>query len=116
MIFMYENGRRIDGYRKKRLHKRKLKRRYAKKYYLGDHETDWNTLAIRYENRWGSSPEYWKDNYLSGPRKYARRSTSRKIRSQFKSDISKCKDFEDHSPAIHHGKYRKYFDYDWTIW
>ena len=45
---MYENGKRVNGYRRKRIHKRKMKQSYAKGWVYGEGMTAWNNLVLEY--------------------------------------------------------------------
>lgn len=58
--------------------------------------------------------QYWNEFYLSGPRGFAKRSTNRRIRQQYREMIAN-NDPED--IMAHQGsEYQKEFDYAWTIW
>ena len=122
---MYENGRRINGYQKKRLHKRKVKKAYAKTYCWGSGEYSWSMMVAKYRDeprdRWGHPLDYWKDYSLTGPRRYAKSQTNNVLRREFKNQCQKAMlaDFDDtydYMPQIVNGTYRKYYDYTWTVW
>ncbi len=122
---MYENGRRVNGYQRKRLHKRKVKKSYAKTWYYGDGEYAWNYLVIQYKDeprsKWGHPLDYWKEISLSGPRAHAKKQTNKALRREFKNHESKIvlAEFEDsmeHLPRLANGDYRRYYDYSWTVW
>lgn len=83
----YENGRKINHYFNMKYGKYKAKKK-TNSYY--DFYCD--------------KEKYWKFCYLSGCRKFAKRSTNRKIRNNKKLELKNPSD------------YRKVFDYDWTIW
>lgn len=112
---MYENGKRVNGYHRKRIHKQESKNKFAKTWWYGNSAGDWNQMVIDYlrdpEYR---SLDYWKTFYLSGCRKVAKTSTSRRLRNIFKSYVAR-EDY-DNIPVLNNADYRKYFDYDWTIW
>ena len=114
---MYENGRRVNGYQRKRLHKRKIKKAYAKTWYYGDGEYAWNILVAQYKDeprsKWGHPLDYWKDISISGPRSYAKKQTNKAIRRQFRN----CeREMLDEIPRLTKGYYRRYYDYAWTVW
>ena len=119
---MYENGMRIQGYQRKRLHKRKVKKSYAKNYLYGNKEGNWDALVIMYQDmpptKWGHPLNYWKDYSLTGPRSYAKNQTNRTLRREFKNQSRRIiyDDSYDYMPYINNGNYRKYFDYDYTVW
>lgn len=122
---MYENGRRINGYQKKRLHKRKVKKAYAKTYCWGSGEYSWSMMVAKYRDKprdhWGHPLDYWKDYSLTGSRCYAKSQTNNILRREFKNQCRKAMlaDFDDtydYMPQIVKGTYRKYYDYDWTVW
>lgn len=120
---MYENGRRIEGYRKKRLHKRKQKNTYAKTWSYGDRESgmDWTALKIyafnRAKTRYGSDADYtldyWKYYNSSKQRTAAKRETARRARQQFRERVNTCADWEEFEGL---DPYKKIFDYDWEVW
>ena len=120
---MYENGKRVKGYQKKRLHKRKMKNSYAKAWCYGNGETSWNELVLEFKDepkdRHGGHPlDYWKEYSLSGPRTLAKEQTNRALRREFKnqSRMIMIDDEYDYVSYLSNGNYRKYFDYDWTVW
>ena len=97
---MYENGKRVNGYHRKKIHKRILKKKH--RIWYADYHTD-NTNADK---------EYWKQFYLTGPRKVAKDCTNRKIRRTYnKYNMLNTEDMARPTNAM----YRKYFDYWWTI-
>lgn len=118
---MYENGARVKGYAKKRLHKRKLKKRFLgsmwgypqyKSYedYLANHKPYYFGWGYDFE----PNQKYWQKVYVTGSRKLAKDQTNRKIRRKFRDEIQKGE--YDSLPACHGAEYQKYFDYMWTIW
>lgn len=115
---MYERGRRVKGYAKKRLHKRKLKKQFLEhlwgypqyksyKDYLANHKPLWDPDSA-------PNTRYWQKVYVSGCRKLAKDQTNRKIRRRYKTDIQKGE--YEMLPAIKGAGYRKYYDYWWTVW
>lgn len=121
---MYENGKRVNGYQKKRKHKNYLKKKYAKSYFYGNEAHDWNTMVIALKdverNKHGRHPlDYWRAFYLSGCRKYAKNTTNRILRQHGREicyDAQYYNDLEDVENLPRNGKYRKHFDYGWTVW
>lgn len=115
---MYENGKRVNGYHRKMLHKRAMKDKYVKTWFYGHISgLSWEEFLKYIRSRdWYSEDDlhYWRTFYLSGCRSYAKYCTARKIRSVTKQAVTK-QDYDD-ILNIDRGMYRKYFDYDWTIW
>ena len=56
---------------------------------------------------------YWETYYLSGPRKYAKQATNRKIRAKYR-DMIKTTDLEE-IQVLSGADYEKEFDYWWTV-
>lgn len=109
---MYENGKQINHYASKMIHKRKQKNKYRRSYFGGYICASWEDYAAHaYEF---NDLKYWREWYLSGPRQFARDCTNQKLRSSFREEISK-EDYED-MYAPQNGEYRKFFDYAWTVW
>ena len=107
---MYENGRQINRYANKMIHKRKMKRKFLEGGYIS--YAGWDSyVAHSNERTW---LEYWKYYYISGTREFARRCTRRKIRAGFRQDLARL-DVEDMF-APQRGQYKKFFDYAWTVW
>ena len=120
---MYENGKRLNRYARMMLHKRNMKKRYAKQWAYGSGSTDWNTLVIQFRNSHPGTdclqPNYWKDFYLSGSRQYAKGATNWKLRAKWHNDSSRILlNYNDESDCsrIFGGEYRKYYDYIGTVW
>ena len=84
---MYENGKRVNGYQKKRLHKRKVKNSYAKIYCYGDGEYTWRMLVTEFKDeprmKWGHPLDYWKNYSLTEQRSMAKEQTNRALRREF---------------------------------
>ena len=118
---MYENGRRVKGYQRKRLHKRKVKQAYAKGWVYGEGMTVWNKMVIQYKDeeptKWGHPLDYWKDYSRSNLRTHAKKQTNKAVRREFTNQHSKIllTDGEDF-PRLTNGDYRRYYDYNWTVW
>ena len=122
---MYENGKRVNGYQKKRLHKRKVKNSYAKIYCYGDGEYTWRMLVTEFKDepreKWGHPLDYWKDYSLTEQRSMAKNQTNRTLRREFNNYknlicLEDIEDFMDYMPYLSNADYRKYFDYAWTVW
>lgn len=122
---MYENGRRVNGYQRKRLHKRKMKKSYAKTWCWGNTETNWNSMVLMYKDepraKWGHPLDYWKEYSLSNPRTFSKKKTNRTLRRDFnnlsrKIIYSDFEDTHDYLPKVSNGTYRKYYDYDYNVW
>ena len=114
---MYQNGKRVNGYQRKRLHKRKVKQSYAKSWIYGDGMTAWNNLVIEFKDeprtKWGHPLDYWKDYSRSDLRQEAKRQTNRALRREFKDILRN--EFDDF-PKLASGEYKRYYDYGWTVW
>lgn len=102
---MYENGKRIQGYQKKRLHKRRMRNGYAKAYG----KDNWKVLMI-------DAPFhcYWKEPNISGLYSYAKGRTNDILRNNFKNLSRKALlvlDFDEEElyGNLTKGKYRKYY-------
>lgn len=115
---MYQDGVRVNGHCKKRLHKKKMKERYAKKcaYWYGSPE--WNEIVAKYKNqeptKYGHPLDYWKEFSLSELRKRAKHCSNSKLRSECKKEICcMAKDDEamENYDAMHGATYQKHFDY-----
>ena len=106
---MYENGKQINHYANKMIHKRHQKNKYRRNW-IGDlRYASWEDYLAHEDDL-----KYWKEWYLSGPRKFASDCTNSKIRAGFRSDLAN-EDYED-MYAPQHSDYKKYFDYAWSVW
>lgn len=119
---MYENGKRVKGYQKKRLHKCKVKNSYAKSYYYGDGEYTWKMLVTEYKDeprsKWGHPLDYWKDFSNTEQRSLAKRNTNRALRREFNNRKNQIiiDEIDDYMPYLSNADYRRYYDYAWTVW
>lgn len=109
---MYENGKQMNRYANKMIHKRKQKKKYTRSYFRGYRGASWEDYCAHAEE-WDDL-EYWKEWYLSGSRKFASECTNSKLRSCLKNDLSHMDYEEMYAPQ--HGEYKKFFDYAWTVW
>ncbi len=107
---MYENGKRIKGYQRKRLHKRKIKGAYANIYSWDD----WTEFVSKHKdeprNSWGHPLDYWKKFSLSERRTYAKAQTNRRIRRHFRDYVG-TEDIE----YLSNSEYKRFFDYNWEV-
>ena len=121
---MYENGKRVNGYKRKRIHKRKMKQRHADNWFYGSGSKTMSWPEFKaYAEAQMADPiygefrshilDYWKTSYLTGPRQYAKRETARRSRQQFREAVNKCADWNDFEGLP---SYHKVFDYAWTVW
>jgi len=113
-------------YDRKCAHKRALKKRHAVLWQRYDPAADEAKSCADYVELMSSYPHarhvdprnggytYWETFYLSGPRKFAKRCTNRKIRGTFRELIANA-DPED-VPTLRGSDYEKLFDYFWTIY
>lgn len=116
---MYENGKRVNNYSKKRLHKQKMKNHFAKIWFWGSAEMSYNTIERFYNRRFpGESIDYWKRWYFSGKRRLAKDNTNRKLRQLGREHCQKAKiaDIEEMARLPQGSEYQKYFDYGWEVW
>lgn len=102
---MYQNGARIKGYLRKRLHKRKMKDRISEK--VSNSKDSWSAVKEYY-------PYYWKEYFLSERRKYAKRTTNRAIRQEFNDMYGKIV-FDEYELNNNLNAYRRYCDYNWEV-
>ena len=96
---MYENGKQVNRYAAKMIHKRRQKNLCRRKYFGGIRGSSWEDYVAHLGER--DSLKY----YLSGPKGFAKRQTNRVLRSRLRK--------EDHLPQG--AEYRKYFDYWWAV-
>ena len=98
---MYENGVKCVGYNRKRLHRRKLKKRFATVYgytSVGFMFLDVTRQVMKDEQRFGHPFQNWAKKYWRYDPKNTRydgilrRAEIRKRRHQEKSDIQKMMD------------------------
>ena len=91
---MYENGRRLNRHRRQYLHKRKMKERYARKYFCYGGYRDWNEMLIMYREqdpdmKWNPLDywrEWYKGDYTKFMEKQARRRTRRALKREMMED------------------------------
>ncbi len=122
----------LNRYARMRRHKRHLKQLHANKYnryYISADEQEEKESYRKYadeDNLWlrrfcdprNDGYTYWCTFYISGPRKYAKSSTNRKIRSKFKSMGLKHMNAEalEDVMTMRGADYEKEFDYFWEIY
>lgn len=131
---MYENGKKLTKYAKKRKHIDKQKQRFLHNPFMGSangmtYEQYVATRNVEDMNyRWGCHNDkpwckrYWCFAYLTGPRQYAKDMTNSAIRNHSRHKVAEFlllneeewDDF-DHEIEQHNG-YQKHFDYWWTIY
>ena len=106
-----------------RKHKKKLKQRYGHGLYNGHrtnlrlHEDECRENYGNRANARNGGYEYWQSVYLTGPRKIAKDGTNSAIRSMYRDMLNTIDvEYADEIDALNNADYRKYFDYDWTIW
>ena len=119
---MYENGYRVNGFRKKRLHKRKMQQRHIDSWFYGDGSPgamSWNAFKAYVEKTANEgypvsdALEYWKTYYASGRRQQAKRETARRSRQEFREAVNKCVDFDEFDGLT---AYHRMYDYAWEVW
>ena len=108
---MYENGKQINHYANKMIHKKKMKQGFLHGPYRWQHTTweDFTAHLGPYD-----TTDYWKTCYLSGVRAYAAYKCKRKIRADFRRDA--VKKYYSQMYAPQHGEYKKIADYWWIIY
>ena len=109
---MYENGKQMNRYANKMIHKRKLKDIYRRNWRGDPRAASWEDF-VSHADEWDDL-RYWREWYLSGPRKFAKGCTNKALRSGFPEEFSQ-EDLED-LYAPQHGEYKKSFDYMWSVW
>ena len=98
-------------------HKSKIKRSHAKEWRC----SSWNSLVLESERpdniyRTTSPLDYWKHYYKDSENKrYAKRTTNRAIRNQFRDKV-RIMDFEESPVAMHGAQYQYFFDYGWFVY
>lgn len=116
---MYENGRRVNGKPRKRIHKRKMQEKHARKW---GQPQGWKQMKVQYAHWTDSAHDplrYWKDYSLSGPRQYAKDCTNSKLRAVIRDEVARAlkdAEFMETCESMRGAQYRKRYDYDWTIW
>lgn len=119
---MYQNGERLNHYARKRMHKKKMKKAYAKTWYYGSSCGSWNSICLEVERGdYPYSPKalnYWNTFYLSGCRKYAKSCTSATLRAENRKldYLVRHDDYEDFPQNTRKGDYRRYYDYGWCVY
>ena len=117
---------RLNRYARKCKHKHVQKKRHAVKFGRYDPRFDEDEARGDYiedvvnfprakwlEHRNGGYA-YWDEFYLSGSRRFAKQSTNRKIRSEFRDLLAN--EHHDNIPTLRGSDYEKWFDYLWTIY
>ena len=115
-------------YTNKRIHKRKMEKKFANQWHYGrarpgdvkllreqlmrEAEEDewWRMIHPPRNGGW----EYWKTYSLTGRRQYAKKYSDRRIRQKYRQLIHNL-DPEDVT-APRGADYEKEYDYNWTIW
>lgn len=112
----------LNRYARKRQHKRELKKKHAIAFRNYDVNADEDYCrrsheeykGCKYEDVRNDGYNYWDQFYLSGPRKYAKECTNRKIRAMYRALIAN--EILSEIIAPQGSDYEKLFDYFWTIW
>ena len=112
---MYQNSVLVRGHAKKRLHKSKMAKSFLRSNYRHEYKSYGDYLANCPDvDTWccGSDGKerrerYWRRLYLTGPRKYAKRTTNRVLRAKFRNS-NRYIDVDATLPR--YSQYRKYFD------
>ena len=109
---MYENGKQMNRYANKMIHKRKLKDKFRNDWFRRPCAS-WEDYAA-HRDEYFDDLRYWRISYDSGVRKFASDCSNSRLRSEYKNELAHV-DYED-MYAPQHADYRKHFDYWWTIW
>ena len=109
---MYENGRKVNHYAAKMIHKKRQKNLSRRKWAGGFACSSWEDYVAHVHQYW--SLDYWKTHYFSGPKKYAKDQTNSILRAKFRRENANA-DYES-MYAPQHSEYQKYFDYAWSVW
>ena len=112
----------LNRYARKRQHKRELKRKHAiafQKYDIGVDEdycrrSHEEFEGSKYDDGRNGGYNYWNQFYLSGPRRYAKYCTNRKIRSMYRALLTN--EILSEIVAPQGSDYEKLFDFWWTIY
>ncbi len=138
---MYENGEKIRGHFKKKIHKKKLQKRFLRNQPYGSgtnisynhYVATEKQKAIDDATRYGYTLEgwlynkngnhlpwfkrYWEGNrsFFSGLRKFAKQETNHKLRAEFRNNYKKWVETEE-EPNYRKSDYQKKFDYWYTIY
>lgn len=114
----------INRHAKMRKHKRYTKEKHSDQM-TGGRVSNLKLYADKCRDYWGDyhggdrngGYHYWETLYLTGSRKFAKQSTNRKIRAQYRSALSSA-DINDlvDVQALSGSDYEKAFDYAWTLW
>ena len=102
-----------NRYSRKCRHKDIMKKNFCASWHRDYSKGAWNRIKNQETDKWWAY-KYWLTYYVSGCRKVAKRATNKKIRSKYR-DIVNAAEF-DTLTALSNADYRKYFDYNWTIW
>lgn len=106
---MYQGGKRISGYRKRRQHKERMKQQYGRMGggpYNYDGYKSWQDYKANHSEY--EDLDYWRRYYLSSSKSAAKKYTNKRIRAQ--------RIYNDDSISLKHAEYRKEFDYGWWVW
>lgn len=108
---MYENGYQVNRYANKCRHKRKQKQlTMLRNHSYENPDTAYNKWSTHYTDTWCEPPHYWKVLYLSNPRKYSRKMTSKQVRCIYKEML-----LHNDPYLFNGGLYKKTFDYEWEV-
>ena len=127
---MYENGRRLNHYSRKRKHIDKQKQKFLKNPFMNPAGTYEQYLATADEHDrrvWGCRDipyceQYWRFAYVTGPRQYAKDATNRVIRAYARMKLDEFlaldeEEWDDFDFEVEqHNGYQKHYDYAWTVW
>ena len=114
--------RKLNRYARKRQHKLERMKKHAVKFGKYDISADEQYCKRDHELYGGSKYSdgrnegytYWDEYYLSGPRRFAKMCTNRKIRSMYRAKIAR--ELLDEIVAYRGSDYEKEFDFWWTIY
>lgn len=112
VIIVYENGKQINHYANKMIHKRKLKDKYRRSWIGNPRCASWEDYFAHADD-WDDL-KYWKEWYLSGSRRFAKCCTNSALRSGFREEFSH-EDYEN-MYAPQNSEYKRLFDYMWSVW
>lgn len=113
---MYQNGVRVRGFERKRIHKQKTKKQFLTRVCMRLKFNSYDDYLARFRYRGECSPadlpdpRYWKKKFSTSIRQLSKKQTSRRIRREFRDAIQK--EAYDTTPACHGAEYQKYFP-DW---
>ena len=108
---MYQNGKQLNRYAAKMIHKQTMKRQYLNKVWGFGLGQSWEDYAAHCSDPWYL--RYWKLWDFTGSRAVARWCSNKKLRAEFREDAARADWDNIYAPQC--GNYTKHVDYWWTV-